>query len=534
MGGVWDLFSQTTRIDKRDTSTVRRAKLDDGVYDSMKERAELFRGAVERVPELHLDDAEPEGEGGGEGDEAGSSEYVPHWDDLMGDVFKSLHTHEDPGVLDQSKIKPSREVNRRVMQHVLGTEEFSKARPMTKDAEVEAAFATMGLAEELRETLQSEMSDLAEEAKNAEKQEQTIERQEERAEEIREQVREQEGQISPEQQAALDDAVKRKSNARQRLQQSMESMEGMPVTVAAAQGIQEAAKQAREDAKLFVSIPGLGKGEKQQLSPDEAIRLAQMFKDNPHLMKVAEMVGRILRDMRFKRARRITGGTEEVVDVGMGNDLERVLPAEKMKLMDPLQELDFMRRFVERSLLQYEYQGTAEAGFGPLIICRDESSSMSGQKNVWAGAVTLALISIARKEKRDAAVIAYSSSSQQETWLFPFAEPFNPDKVVEMAGHFFSGGTDATPALGEAVGITQGNFVYTKADLVLISDGEDRYQDDDKRLRDELKARGVRLHGVMIGASPSRYLTEMCETLVSAYDLAGANDATDMLAAHIS
>jgi uncharacterized protein with von Willebrand factor type A (vWA) domain len=251
-------------------------------------------------------------------------------------------------------------------------------------------------------------------------------------------------------------------------------------------------------------------------------------------MKVAEMLGRILRDMRFKRARRITGGHEEVVDIEMGNDLERVLPAEKMKLMDPHLELDFMRRYFERSLLQYEFQGTAEAGYGPLIICRDESSSMSGQRNIWASAVSLALISIARKEKRDAAVVAYSSNSQQEVWSFPHAEPLDPDKVIDMASHFFSGGTDATPALREAVKITQSDITFTKADLVLISDGEDYYQEDDIRLQSELKARGVRMHGVMVGDVPSEYLTEMCETLVSAYDLAGSNEATDMLAEHIS
>ncbi len=522
MTDLGDLFGNTNRIDRRDTSTVRRSKLDDGVFDSMRERAKLFGAAVERVPELK----------GAE--EEGSDEYVPHWQDLVGDTFKSLHTYEEPGVLDGKKVKPSREVNRRVMQQIIGSDHFNQARPVTRHAEIEAAFATMGLTDRLKDVLQTEMKELAEEAKNAEQQEKTMQRQEEKAEDIRQEIREQGGEVTPQQKEALEDAVSRKQNAGQRLQQSVEQMEEMPMTVGAASGIEEAAKQAKEDAKLFVSIPGLGKGDKKSLSPDEAIRLAQMFKDNPRLMKVADMVGRILRDMRFKRARRITGGHEEVVDVEMGNDLERVLPAELMKLMDEFYELDFMRRYHERSLLQYEFQGTAEAGFGPLIVARDESQSMEGQRNIWAAAVTLALISIARKEKRDAAVVAYSSSSEQETWVFPHGEPLDPDKIVDMASHFFSGGTDATPALAEAVRLTQGDMKYTKADLVLISDGEDNYQDDDKRLQGELRARGVRLHGVMVGGSPSRYLNHMCETLVSAYDLAGANEATDMLAENIS
>lgn len=521
---VANLFSNTTKgIDKRDTSTVRRSKLDDGMFDNMVDQAELFKAAVERAPDLAT-----EGEGG-------SREYVPHWGELCGDVFKSLHTYEDPGVLSQDEIKPSYEINRRVMQNIIGSDDFQAARPITRHSEIEAAFTTIGMGEKLRDTLKTEMKDLADEAQDAEKNEKQIERQEEKAEEIRQQVREANGNISDAQKDALEDAVNRKHNAQARLEKNIDNMSDIPLTRGGADGIAAAAKQGKDDAKLIASIPGIGKGEKQQLSPDEAIRLAQMFKDNPRLMQIAEMLGRILRDMRFKRARRISGGHEEVVDVDMGDDLELTLMAEKMKLMNPLMKKDFMRRFLEQSVMQYEMQGTEEAGYGPLIICRDESASMSGQRNIWAAAVSLALISIARKEKRDSAVVAYASSGEQETWVFPANEPFDAEKVVEMAGHFFHGGTtDATPAIREAVNLTSSDLRYTKADLVLISDGEDRYEDEDMKLRDELQSRGVRMHGVMVGARPSKYLDEMCETLVSAYDLAGSNEATDMLAQNIS
>lgn len=520
MSLVSELFN-FSKLKRRDSSTVRRAKLDDGVFDTMREHAKLFRATIDNTPKLDADDED-------------NSDPVPHWSDLVGDVFKSLHTYDSPGVLDAEQIKPSREANRRVMQHIISSEHFDQTRPLTRHAEVESAFATMGMVDELRETLQGEMKELAEEAKEAEKHEEQTERQEEKAEELREQIREQGGKVSAQQQEALEDAVKRKHNAQSRLGQSVERMQEMPVTVGAAQSIQEAAKQAKEDAKLIVSLPGVGPGDRKKLSPDEALRLAKMFKDNPRLANIAEMLGRILRDMRFKRARRITGGHEEIVDVTLGDDLERILPSEGMKLMDDVYELDFMRRFHEHALLQYELQGSEEAGYGPLIVCRDESGSMTGQRNVWAAAISLALVAIARKERRDAAVIAYSSAGEQATWVFKHGEPFDPERIVEMASHFFNGGTDATPALKEAVRLTETDTKYTKADVVLISDGEDSYQADDTRLRDELTARGVRLHGVMIADTPSRYLREMCSTLVSAYDLTGANDATDALAVNIS
>jgi len=516
---ISDLFN-TNRVKRREKSTVRRSKMDDGMFDKMAEEAKVFKAEIDRAPEI-----EQTGEG--------SEEYVPHWEDLVGDVFKSLYTYEEPGVLTPDEIKPSREVNRRVMQHLIGTTEFNGARPITRHQEIESAFATMGMSEQVRETLAEHMAELGEEAKEAEKQEQTVERQEEKAQEIREEVSNAEGQITPEQQEELTEAVNRKHNAQARLHKNMEKMGELPVTVAAAAGLEEAAEQGKEDAQLIASLPGVGPGERQKLNPEDALKLASMFKENPMLMQVAEMVGRILRDMRFKRARRITGGREEVVDVELGNEPELLLPSEKMLLLDPTTELEFMRRFEERALLQYQQQGTEEAGFGPLIILRDESGSMGGQKLVWATAVTLALIAIARKEKRDAAVIGFASSGEQETWTFAHNELFDPATVVDMAAHFFNGGTDATPAFKLAQDWT-GTMTFNKADIVHISDGIDRYGADDTRLRDSLRGQGVRIHGVMIGDSPSKYQEEMCDTLVSAYDLAGANTATDALAVNIS
>jgi uncharacterized protein with von Willebrand factor type A (vWA) domain len=204
-----------------------------------------------------------------------------------------------------------------------------------------------------------------------------------------------------------------------------------------------------------------------------------------------------------------------------------------MLLLDDLTELEFMRRFQEHSLLQYAQRGTEEAGFGPLIILRDESSSMNGQRNIWAQAVTLALVAIARKEHRDCIVIAYASSGEQAMWKFGHRSMFDPTAIVEMASHFFNGGTDATPAIAMALRETD-SMEFNKADLVLITDGEDKFRDDDIALRDKLQSRGIRTHGVTIGMAATKYQEEMCDTLVSAYDLTGANDATSALAANIS
>jgi uncharacterized protein with von Willebrand factor type A (vWA) domain len=315
-------------------------------------------------------------------------------------------------------------------------------------------------------------------------------------------------------------------------------MANTPVTVGAAKIIEQAAKEAKKGVEAVRNIPGIGKGSStspgQKLTTDEALRLANMFADNPNLFDIAKMLGRLVRDMKSRRARRMTGGVEEVVDIALGRNLPNVLPAQLMHLRHPLLKRWFLRRYTQAALLERERVGTTEAGRGPVVLVVDESSSMSGQPWTWAKAVCMAVMSIARKERRDCAVVSFASRGQVETWDFPFRERLNTDKIVDMAGHNFRGGTTTRDGMAKAKEIITKDERFTRADIVLISDGQDYFQEEDRKLRDELTGRGVRLQGIQVGGSVNGYLKEMCEFTSSAMDLTGANDATDMLAEHIN
>lgn len=507
-----------------DANTVRRDKLDDGMFDSMVETAEVFRKAVEASPSIEaMDENMP--------DEV--REKFKHYPDLMGDIWKSLFTGQDPGVLGDEEIKPSRLVNRRIAQRVIASDEFQAVKPDCRHAEVEACFTTMSMGEKLQGLLGEEMREMAEKANEAATKERTAELAQEKLEAMREEVREQGGEATPEQEEAIQEAAQRKTNAREGAAKAAEEVEQMPITVGAAEQIEAAAEEGKKGAQVVASLPGVGKGQDTQLSVDEQLRLAQMFKDNPNLFAIAEAVGRIVRDMRFKRARRIVGGNEEVVDVELGNDLPRLFVSELAKLMDEDLELDFYRRFYERGLLEYSKIGSAEAGKGPLVCVMDGSGSMSGQKNVWARALALALLHICRREKRDFHAVEFSHS-ETEQWSFPFSAGIDPEVVARMAGHFFGGGTDITLGLEVAEGTINSAPKFSKADVVLLSDGIDWFEEDDRRLREFFESEGIRVHGIMLGDRPSEYLHEMCDVEASAYDFSGPNQATDILAAEIT
>ncbi len=513
---IMSLFRQAKRTTRLDSQTVTRAKLDDHVFDETVERADLFRKAVETRPTIGEDDS--------------AQEYVPHWDDLMHDLFVSYHAQEEPSVLPPDQVKQSREANRRVMQQVLGTDDHAETRSMTKQDSISSAFAAMSVRDKAIEFLQGAGKELAEEAQQAGRLEQKIENADDALQQMREEIAQQEGPPSQEQKEAMTKQAKRKSNASQDLAKLSAKMQDTPHTVEHAQVLNQAAKEGKEAAQIMQSLPGMGRGSKEKMAPDDALRLAQMFRDNPILAEVAKLLGRMLRDMRFKRARRITGGREEIADVTVGNEIQQLLPQELMALRHPTLRKDFYRRYHEKSLLQYELRGTEEVGFGPLVIVKDSSSSMNrDKKHVWAVAVTMAMIAIANREKRDAYVIDYQTHVTG-TYEFLHKAPIDAEKIVAMASMAASGGTDTDVAMQAADEYITAAPKFNRADIIIVSDGNDDYTQTSEKLHDRFEELGVRIHGVQIGTSVRSYLAKMCEHAVSAYDLTGANDATDLLA----
>lgn len=525
MSDLFDIFTGNRGVPRRKSrSTVKHNALDDGVLQDITDKAELFRREVEAEPVIDLD---------------GKERPLDNWSDFVGDAFRTLHTNEDPGVLDAEEILPSHEPIRRVMQRFIGSEEFKAMKPDTTHDEIASAFGSMRAAPKLRALATSELKSLFEDAKQAEKCENRIERAETKLEDLREQARQmhEQGQPIPDDlRDQINEQVKRKANARHDLAKVQQDMANKPVTTGAAQVIQEAAEEAKKGVDVVRSLPGMGRGQTKKMKADDALRLANLFAENPMLFKIAQMLGRIVRDMKFKRARRMQGGVEEVVDVELGNNLPQVLPAQLMHMRHRLLKRWFLRRYVQASLLQRERRGTTEAGRGPLVVVVDESASMGETRFVWAKALCMAIISIARREKRDAAVVAFSSAGQTEVWEFPWKEPMDPERIVDMAAHNFRGGTSINEGLERARDVIAKDERFNRADCILITDGEDYegWSDNAQKLCEDLADRSVRVHGIQVGGPPSAYLQGACENVASAMDLTGANGATDMLAENIN
>jgi uncharacterized protein with von Willebrand factor type A (vWA) domain len=233
---------------------------------------------------------------------------------------------------------------------------------------------------------------------------------------------------------------------------------------------EEAARESNEIAMTW----GMEPGELQRLPAQERMDLAKRL-NNERFRRVAKLFGPMRNMMLSEQQRKVIHTNEEVYDVTIGNDLGRVLPQEIINLRPGPTRLDFLRRFTEGKLLQYDMQGKERLAKGAIIFCEDGSGSMSGEREMWAKAVMLCLLHLARQQKRSFHLIHFSGPGQFRHLAFEAPTDFTLERILDAAETFFGGGTDFATPMIQAMGLLDTEFKGTgrvKADVVFVTDDE--------------------------------------------------------------
>jgi uncharacterized protein with von Willebrand factor type A (vWA) domain len=311
--------------------------------------------------------------------------------------------------------------------------------------------------------------------------------------------------------AAREDAEHAAEVAEARLRQKKrlleERLREMPARArgalpAAAAGLSRQLAEATAESESW----GTGLGGTGRTSPGRKIELGRRLATNPKLRKLAALVGRMREHALALRRRPFERASEEVFDVRLGRDVERLLPPELLALHHPVLRRDFARRLVEGELLTYALRGPDERGRGPMIVCLDGSGSMAGEKEIWSKAVALTLLEIARRQRRLFRFICFSSA---DTPLF--TRDLNPrerhevheDRALDVAEYFPGGGTDFQVPLDAALDCLR-TARYRRGDVVLITDGECRVSPEWRARFAAEKARlGFSLYSILIDVGPS-------------------------------
>jgi uncharacterized protein with von Willebrand factor type A (vWA) domain len=244
--------------------------------------------------------------------------------------------------------------------------------------------------------------------------------------------------------------------------------------IAVRAAIESAAKAVEEAAKaqaVFGLGAGSGAGSDGTGSPMlQKARLRDAMKRSDKVRKIADLAGKMVSIAAQKRASRVRPQREEIVDVVCGDDIDRALPGQLALLATDAGRAEFARLLCGGELQCYEYDASEPKGRGPMVLCVDNSGSMSGFPECWSKALAFGLAEIAAKDKRDVVMVHFDGRVQRVArWT---RGAIDAATALDMIEFFSGGGTEFEPPLREAVSQIAGGL--DGADVVFITDGYGR------------------------------------------------------------
>lgn len=429
---------------------------------------------------------------------------------LFRDLFWSFYKHL-PAANPVIPVTPAHQVNAEIIQQMMSTVEWSTVREAGTIGDVLAsAMATMGVASKAIQALDAATIDRINRLHELESGAVALFAQAEALEELAQQASaDRIGELHLAAEQARADALAAQTIAEEETSTLAADAEDREDRVrrAARVGLHTAEAEI-SDMDAIVSAFGThgdarGPGDHPtRISPKQKLELAQRVGQSSRLKQIAAACGRFSRIALQVQRNRVQHPPDEVTSITFGQELSQLLPSELALLADgDLEEL-FLLKLAERRLMQYELIGNERQGQGPIILALDSSGSMTQHlqgisKEVWSKAVMLAVLAIARLQKRDMAVIQFGTSIK--TWMFPKGCGSYLD-VTDCAAYFMSAGDENYPLwMEEALRIVEDSR-FDRADVICIADGLSTIPTAAREAWQRRRhARSMRCFGVLIG-----------------------------------
>lgn len=292
--------------------------------------------------------------------------------------------------------------------------------------------------------------------------------------------------LTPEQQQKLDEFAEKQrelaeklmaardaaDNAQEEFDQSMNERES-----SIRQMLHQALDKAAGEVETVYSTAmawGTDPGAIRRMNAEDRLALARRL-NNDKFKRVADLFGPMKNLMMTEQSRKTTAVPEEIYDLETGNNLSRILPSELLLLADVDTSWEFLRRYEEHGLLQYAMEGQEHLARGGIIMCEDGSGSMHGEREMWAKAVMLCLLHLARQQKRSFRLIHFGGPGAYKLIEFVKPEDFTLDRILDAAEIFYGGGTDFFTPMRKSLDLLEADFGQTgdtRADVVFVTDDE--------------------------------------------------------------
>lgn len=372
---------------------------------------------------------------------------------IVQDAFTSFFAHE-PQVLE--KAEP---VQKGIIETMMSLPEYDNLRGSAQYDDVCSALGAMQFAPEMIKQYVELKKKFEEKQKEAQEN----------------------GEAGPE---SLDDIMdaKDKSGLRQAMRRGLQK-----------------AKDAADEYSDTMDGWGIDKADLQKVPFGKRMEFADKMQKSSRLKKVAELTGKFRNIVHTAAATTPVHGVDEIVDIGISDDVSRMLPTELVKLIET-PDL-FVADFLEKKLLCYNLKGIQDMGKGPIIACLDNSGSMDGQRIEWGVAVALSLLTLAEKQNRAFGLIIFNGKVAYKKY-WPKGTKVKVEEKISIAETAATGGTSFSEPLEAAFAFRKQEPSLKPADFIFITDGD--CDIDGKELESVLeqkKKADVRIYSIVINDS---------------------------------
>ena len=242
---------------------------------------------------------------------------------------------------------------------------------------------------------------------------------------------------------------------------------------AVGQAVTQAAADVAECRETALAA-GMGPGHPGGNDPQAIAALFRRVRHSATLRQIVALAGRFRRTAQAQQRQKTTHGLDDLIGVVLDGELGRLLPHELAKVVLPEFADDLLRRLVERQAMCWQRRGTEPAAQGPILVVLDESGSMQGARAHTAKALALALVWIARQQRRWCALIAYSGNTGERLLPLP---PGRGDEtaLLDWLEAFLGGGSDRDVPIAELPGYyARLGAPHGRTDLICITDARCR------------------------------------------------------------
>jgi uncharacterized protein with von Willebrand factor type A (vWA) domain len=475
-----------------------------------------------------------------------ASKRLPMVADMIEDLFYSFY-RPSPRLVEKQELSSSGQVAHAILSEIIGTAQWDSVRQAgTLGDHLYSGMATASVAKSIIGTIDDKLLQKLQALREAEEEAEKMFGEAETLEEMAEKGGDRAESLYEQAKQAREEAEKQEGQAEQLAEQLEEESESIEdSTRQAAREALESAEEEIESTDAMLNTfsggystggTGRGSGGNGGMTLKEKMSLAAKVGKSERLKQIAELTGRMTRIALATQKSKIKHPPDEITGVTIGKDLGKTLPVEMAQLADPDLEIFFFKKYAEGQLMEIEMVGSEKQGRGPLIIALDSSGSMSsglgGQvsKEAWSKAVTIALLAIAKKQKRDFAVIHFSHGTQMKLFEFPKGEAKSAE-LIECTDYFSGGGTEYRYWMQKALELVEQSR-YDRADVVCVSDGEVEISPDLERDWNTRRgAKGMRCYSVMLGMDRqgSSVLSRISDAIATINNLAEDTQALNMM-----